>query len=277
MSTNARSMVVGVFTDEAQAQQAMNDLQQAGFSNNQIRYSVRRSGTGITDSLENLGLSEDEATFYNSEFEAGHTVVTINTNDRQQDAYDILHRYGAYDFSSRSAQTADYTSTQTTDYSSAQPANYTSTQTTDYTSTAGTGAQQYDTEDAQRIQLREEQLQARKQAVQTGEVGLRKEVVTEQQTIDVPVTREEVYIERRPASGEPSDTPIGEGETYRVPVREEQVTVEKQPVVREEVSLGKRQVQETQQVSDTVRREEAHIEREGDVNIQGGDVIDDQR
>jgi uncharacterized protein (TIGR02271 family) len=229
-----------------------------------------------------LGLSEDEATFYNGEFESGRTVVTVNTNDRQQDAYDILHRYGAYDFSSRSAQTADYASTQTTDYSTSQPANYgsaqtadyASTQTTDYTSTAGTGAQQYDTEDAQRVQLREEELRARKQTVQAGEVGLRKEVVTEQQTIDVPVTREEVYVERRPASGEPSDTPIGEGETYRVPVREEQVTVEKQPVVREEVSLGKRAVQDTQQVSDTVRREEAHIEREGDVNIQGSNVQD---
>jgi len=39
MSTNARSMVVGVFTDEAQAQQAMNDLQQAGFST--TRFAIR--------------------------------------------------------------------------------------------------------------------------------------------------------------------------------------------------------------------------------------------
>ena len=258
MTTNARSMVVGVFTDDAQAQQAMNDLQLAGFSNNQIRYSVRRSGTGIIDSLENLGLPEEEASFYNREFEMGHTVVTVNTDDRQQEAYDILRRDGAYDFNSRSAQTAGYTST------------------TGYSSTTGTDTQQYDTEGAQRVQLREEELRVQKQPVETGEARLRKEVVSEQQTIDVPVNREEVYIERRPASGQPSDTPIGEGETYRVPVREEQVTVEKQPVVREEVALGKRQVQDTQQVSDTVRREEAHIEQQGNVNVQGSDVVDDQ-
>ncbi|HCP75939.1 MAG TPA: hypothetical protein DIU08_15040, partial [Ktedonobacter sp.] len=98
---------------------------------------------------------------------------------------------------------------------------------------------------------------------QTGQVGIRKEVVTEQQSIDVPVSREEVVIERRPASGQPSDTPIGEGETYRIPVREEQVTIDKQPVVREEVSLGKRQIQDTQRVSDSVQHEEARIEREG--------------
>ena len=56
-----------------------------------------------------------------------------------------------------------------------------------------------------------------------------------------------------------------------IPVREEQVPVEKQPVVREEVSLGKRPVQETKRVSDTVRSEEAHVEREGDVDIQGAE------
>jgi len=120
----------------------------------------------------------------------------------------------------------------------------------------------------QKVQLREEQFSANKQSVETGAVGIRKEVVTEQQSIDVPVSREEVVIERHPASDQPSDTPIGEGETYKVPVRKEQVTVDKQPVVREEVSLGKRQVQDTQRVSDTVQREEARIEREGDAPIQ---------
>ncbi len=59
-------------------------------------------------------------------------------------------------------------------------------------------------------------------------------------------------------------------------VREEQVTVEKQPVVREEVAMGKRPVQETKQVSDTVRREEAHVEQEGDVNVQGTEGIGSQ-
>jgi uncharacterized protein (TIGR02271 family) len=95
--------------------------------------------------------------------------------------------------------------------------------------------------------------------------------VTEQKTIHVPVAHEEVVIERRPVSGQASETPLGEGETIRIPVSEEQVNVSKQTVETGEVVLGKRQVQETQQVSDTVRREEAHIEREGQVHIQGSD------
>ena len=249
MTTMKRSMVISVFADSAQAQQAMDDLQRAGFSQDQIRYSERRSGTGITESLENLGLPEQEATFYNREFEAGRTVVMVKTADRQQEAYEILRHYGGYDFNTGSAQTVGYGSTAGTEYET-------------------------DTQGANRVQLREEQLRASKQPVETGQVGIRKEVTTEQQTLDVPVTREEVYVERRPGSGQPTDEPIGEGETYRVPVREEQVTVEKQPYVREEVAMGKRPIQETRQVSDTVRREEAHVERAGEVNVQGSDVED---
>ena len=76
-------------------------------------------------------------------------------------------------------------------------------------------------------------------------------------------------VERRAVNRQPSDTPIGQGdETLRVPVREEQVSVEKRPVVTEEISVGKQTVQETQQVSGTVRREEARIEAEGDVDVE---------
>jgi len=252
--------VVGVFQDTPQAQQAMDDLMGAGFSKDQIRYSVSKGGSGITNSLENLGLPEQEATFYNGEFEAGRTVVVVNTNDRQQEASQILSRDGGYDYTSQSGQATDYATTG-------------SNQSTDYATTTGSNqATDYNTDADQNVQLREEQLNVNKQAVQAGQVGIRKEVVTEQQSVDVPVSREEVVIERRPASGQASDTPIGEGETYRIPVREEQVTVDKQPVVREEVSLGKRQVQDTQRVSDSVQREEARIEREGNVNVQGTDV-----
>ena len=38
MTMTDRSLVAGIFQDEAQAQQAMADLQNAGFSDDQIRY-----------------------------------------------------------------------------------------------------------------------------------------------------------------------------------------------------------------------------------------------
>jgi uncharacterized protein (TIGR02271 family) len=90
----------------------------------------------------------------------------------------------------------------------------------------------------------------------------------------VPVTHEEVSIERRAGSGEVSDSPIGEGETIRVPVSEEQVTTNKQTVETGEVAIGKRQFQDTQRVSDTVRREEAHLESSGNVDVNGSNAED---
>jgi len=118
-----------------------------------------------------------------------------------------------------------------------------------------------------RLQLREEELIPRKRSVQIGEVNVQTKVVEEQRTLEVPVTREEVTIERRPIDRRPSDTPIAEGQTISVPVREEQVEVDKRAVVYEEVNVNKRQVQDTERVSDTVRREEARIEREGDARL----------
>jgi uncharacterized protein (TIGR02271 family) len=136
------------------------------------------------------------------------------------------------------------------------------------TTNRGTASASGDTD--RTMQLREEQLQARTTPVETGRVHLGKDVVEEERTMQVPVSREEVYVERHPVERRPADRPISESdsETIRVPVREEQVEVEKQPVVYEEVGVGKRVTQETQQVSDTVRREELRMDNDGDVEVR---------
>ena len=119
------------------------------------------------------------------------------------------------------------------------------------------------------MQLREEELQARKERVQTGEVRLGKDVVTERREMDVPVTREEVFIERQPVEGRPAEGgEIGRDEEISVPVSEERVDVDKQTRVREEVSLGKQEVQETRRVEGDVRREEARIDKEGSPELR---------
>ena len=120
------------------------------------------------------------------------------------------------------------------------------------------------------VRLHEERLEAQKQTVQAGEVSIHKEVVTEQKTIEVPVSREEVVIERHPVNGVEASDFGAETDEIRIPISEERVTVSKTPVVTEEISVGKRTVQDTQTVSGTVRREEAHIEQSGDVHVAGG-------
>ncbi|MEK0316266.1 YsnF/AvaK domain-containing protein [Cohnella sp. 56] len=54
---------------------------------------------------------------------------------------------------------------------------------------------------------------------------------------------------------------IGKDETIRIPVSEERVEVTKRPVVTEEISIGKRVVQDKKQVSETVSKEKAELER----------------
>jgi uncharacterized protein (TIGR02271 family) len=112
------------------------------------------------------------------------------------------------------------------------------------------------------LQLREEELQASKQSVQAGEVTLRKDVITENRSIDVPVTHEELVVERRPVTN--AQAVAGDlnsdSEVIRVPLTEEQVTLQKNTVVTGEVSVAKREVTETEHLSGTVRREEARID-----------------
>ncbi|MEH7180981.1 YsnF/AvaK domain-containing protein [Neobacillus vireti] len=127
----------------------------------------------------------------------------------------------------------------------------------------------FETDKEQSLELREEQLDVNKQRVQTGEVEVKKDVVEEQKTVNVPVTHEEVYVERRSVDNTDADTttPIGDAETIRVPIVEEKVEVTKKPVVAEELVIGKKQVTETQQVTENIKREEAEVTKEGEASV----------
>ncbi|MFT9600738.1 YsnF/AvaK domain-containing protein [Mesobacillus sp.] len=130
----------------------------------------------------------------------------------------------------------------------------------------------------QTLKLREEQLDVSKERVEAGEVEVHKEVVEEQQKVNIPVTREEVYIEKREvneaASG--TDATIDDDETIRVPIMEEKVEVSKKPVVSEELVIGKREVTDTEQVVESVKREEAHLEADDDRVVNDADLDRDR-
>jgi len=114
--------------------------------------------------------------------------------------------------------------------------------------------------DTLRVPLSEEELTATKRSVDRGAVRVEKNVVAEEQSLDVPVTEEEVHVQRRTVDRDavPGDTLFEEG-TIEVPVRGEEVDVQKRARVKEELDISKEATQRTQRVSDTVRREEAHV------------------
>ena len=128
-------------------------------------------------------------------------------------------------------------------------------------------------ETTQRVQLLGEVLRVHKDRIPTEEVRVRKEIVTEQQTIQVPVEREELVIERVAATGQtPVVDEIGANKVISIPLSEERVNSDKQNVVREEVTVGTRNVEATQNVTDSVRHEELRVENE-DLE-QGNERVD---
>jgi len=313
MATRKQSTIVGVFHDSSHAQEAIRDLKTAGFTEEQIgvispdhstttgEKSTKKKGShvaegaaagvaagagvgalwalgiaagvlpvigpviaggllasvaasaaggaaiaGIVGALVGLGIPEEDAQYYEGEFKQGRTIVTVKANGRAEEAWEILHRHGAYN-----RRTAEER-----------------TESTGVAAAAASGEQ--------KVEIHEEQLHARKKPVKKGEVRVHKEVVTEQQTMSVPVTREEVVVERRPASRRGKRGTVEAGE-IRIPVKEEQVHLEKETVVTGEVAVGKRKVTEMKPMTGSVRKEKVKVETEGEVVEQDDRIATNSR
>jgi len=121
------------------------------------------------------------------------------------------------------------------------------------------------TDDA--ITRSEEQLHVGTEKVQAGRARLRKYVVSEQQQVTVPVSREEVRVEREPITDANVDQatkgPEISEEEHEVVLTEERPVVAKETVPVERVRLAKEAVTEEKQVTADVRKEQ--IETEGGV------------
>ncbi len=114
-------------------------------------------------------------------------------------------------------------------------------------------------EDELRVQRSEEELRAGTREREAGSVKVRKRVRTDRERVEVPTKHEEVSVERVPVSGEATEAQIGEDEVS-VPVTEEEVVVDKRAVAKEEVRLRKDVVEGTEVVEEDVRREEVDVE-----------------
>ena len=87
---------------------------------------------------------------------------------------------------------------------------------------------------------------------------------TNREQVRVPTRHEEVNVERVPVEGrEASEAEIG-GDKITMPVTEEEVVVEKRPVVKEELRIREDAVQNEEVVEEDVRREEVDVDRRRD-------------
>ena len=277
-----RTAIAALFQNRSDAEAAIEDLRQEGYSSDQIAVSFTGADAHISDErwqaegeehrsfwqkIEDFFSGHERTTEnrtssspsfgipnqYRSRIESGEILVVVYDVSRLEDAAEIMR---------------DHNGTIENDF---VPEETTNVGSQDFGSqnlgSQNAGSRDVSGEGMQRLQLISEVLRVRKERVQTGEVRVRKEVRTEQKNIQVPVTREELVIDRVEGSGTPTGN-IGTDKEIRVPLSEERVQVEKQPVVREEVRVGKRRVEETRNVGDQVRHEELQVENEGDAKVR---------
>jgi uncharacterized protein (TIGR02271 family) len=265
-----REMVAAYFRNPSDAEKAISQLRASGFSTKDIAAAIwDRStekgksvsiATGWThrmrslfvpeerdeyhshdarEVVDHMGIPEHERRYFSDAFRQGGVLLTVNAAGRNREALSILKNCNAITSENLKAQKPREHPAETKDMGE------------------------------RRIQLLGETLRVNKDNVQRGAVTLKKEVVSERQNIEVPLTHEELVIERRPAEGrEATRADLEPGKEIKIPLNEERVRVEKRSIVREEVAVRKRQVQQTKTVGDDVRHEELKVDKEGDVPVE---------
>jgi uncharacterized protein (TIGR02271 family) len=111
-----------------------------------------------------------------------------------------------------------------------------------------------------RVPLVEEKLNVSKREVTYKEATLIKEPVTETKTVEVPVTHEELIVERRPPteatiSQDELKPPVTTREEIKIPLKKEEFEVKKEPYVKEEAVIKKKRVEERKTITEDVKSE----------------------
>lgn len=238
----------GLFKDASRGEAALLDLKAAGFATAQISELTDHveatpaptklsnpltdffqdhttTGSEFQKNLTDLGMTADDADYFEDGVARGGALVTVKTDERASEAEQILARYGA-----------------------------------DLGKSGRSSAARLDDAASTTIELKVERLSIDKTRVASGTVQIAKRVVSEQQSIDVPVSHDELVIERHKVIDGAVGGTIGADETIRVPLSRDEVKIGKQTYATEEIDIGKRTVGRVEHVSDTVRHEELVVE-----------------
>ena len=126
----------------------------------------------------------------------------------------------------------------------------------------------------------EEELRVGTTQREAGRARLRKYVTTEQQTVTVPVQREEVRVEREPITDanleDATSGPAISEEEHEVTLHQEQVVVDKRAVPKERVRIDTETITEERQVTEDIRKEQIEVDGD-DRGDRGTDVDVDRR
>lgn len=112
-----------------------------------------------------------------------------------------------------------------------------------------------------KLQLHKEELEINKNKIETASVQVYKKIYTEEKKISVPVTREELIIEKKNINDH------GKIETIRIPLSEERIQITKHPVILENVEIYKNEIEEIVHINEILKEEKARIETTGDIQV----------
>ena len=247
MSTHT---VVGIFNTAAEAQQAVQRLEQAGFELDYVDVAHRQAanqGVGQTSDSSVGGFfsslfggdDNDDTRNYVAAAQRGSSVVTVHvdSSDQAHRAATLLDEAGAVDVD------GDADATQA--------------------STGQAQTTQADTTTGQTAQVIEESLQVGKRVEQTGGARLRSRIVEKPVEASVRLREEHVTVNRTPVNRPATEADFQAFKEGEIEVTEsaERAVVGKEAHVVEEVSLGKEVSEREQVIRDTVRSTEVDVEQ----------------
>jgi uncharacterized protein (TIGR02271 family) len=305
--------VVAVFNNESDAQAAVRQLEQSGFSNSDI--DISNSGSNVSDTSDHSDRHEggsaigrffrslfgddddDSADRYSRVAERGGAIVTVHARSEAEAerAADMLDDLGAIDVDEHAREIGHTSTSRTGDTTSGDRSfnlgsdddvrsdSYRSG-TTDYTSTDRVSdtdrsdSDFRDTDSNRSIPVIHEDLEVGKRTVETGRVRLKSRIVEKEVAENVRLRQEHVRVDRnqvdRPASSDDLDN-FSESELEVVEHAEVPV-VNKQARVVEEISLDKEVEENEETVRDTVRRTEVDVDEDRSRNNNDKNLRNDR-
>lgn len=211
---------------------------------------------------------------YTKDFVKGAPHISDDAEISQAEEQEIYSYYGIGGGTSTTTATAPPTTTTAATAPVTTAPAATGTATADVGSYGARDTSGANTDDA--MTRSEERLQVGTQSVEAGRARLRKYIVTENVTQTVPVSHEEVRIEREPITAGNADAAYSgkdlSEEEVEVTLHAERPVVAKETVPVERVRLATDTVQEQQTVNETVRKEQ--IDTEGVTSTTGTTTTD---
>ena len=253
--------IVGLYDDRTTARTVINDLEEAGFGQDHLRFASTQKGdaTGYdidatndasADSLTSYGVADDESRFYAEGVRRGGSLVIARVHDDDVDrAVDIMAGHNPVRYEDRKE---DYLA----DYDASADL-YDEAQITE-------NRERYADQRQQRLQEIEEHLKIGKREVVRGGVRVHQYVDTDVEEETLRLRDEEIRVDRqavdRALTADEANAAF-EDKTVELVERDEEAVVEKTARVTGEVTVGKDVNVREETVGGEVRRTRVEVEQ----------------